>query len=469
MYLKSKFITWLLLITVIFAFSGCGAKEDTKETNLEVTAQWLQEKVPNPQYGSVGGEWLVFGLARSSADVAAEYFDTYYQNLENVVSEYEGVLDSRKYTEYSRTVIALTALEKNPEDVCGYNLLAPLANFEKTIFQGMNGPVFALLALDSGDYEVPVLEGEGIQANREMYIEYILEHEVSGGGWSLAGGTAEVDMTAMVLQALAKYQERENVAEATKRGLAFLSSQQMENGGFSAYGAECSETVSQVIVALTELGISLDDARFVKGGHSLKDHLLLFMTEEGAFSHTLEADADLMATEQAFYALTALERAEQGRSSLYRVNSKDAVSKASAEESKELVCTLEINCEKILEQMDDVAEGKRAYIPKDGIILEKTQIAFEEGENVFDVLCRVCKEAGIQLEYSWTPVYDSYYIEGIQYIYEFDCGGQSGWMYQVNDVFPNYGCSSYEVKPGDEIVWCYTCDGLGNDLGPKME
>lgn len=322
MKIKLKLRILILLMTMLFSIGGCGVKEDVQKIDLGATAQWLQETVLNPMYGSVGGEWLMLGLARSSAEVSEDYFEAYYQNLENVLEEYDGVLDERKYTEYSRVILTVTALGKNAEDVAGYNLLVPLANFDKTIFQGMNGPVFALLALDSGDYKIPVLEGEGIQASRELYIEYILEKESPDGGWSLAGGAGEIDMTAMVLQALAKYQEDESVASAIERGLKFLSEQQLENGGYIAYGEESSETVSQVIVALTELGISLEDSRFVKKGNTLKDNLLSFVTDEGAFSHTLDGEANLMATEQAFYALTALERAEQGKTSLYRM--KDA-------------------------------------------------------------------------------------------------------------------------------------------------
>ena len=70
------------------------------------------------------------------------------------------------------------------------------------------------------------------------------------------------------------------------------------------------------------------------------------------------------------------------------------------------------------------------------------------------------------MESKWTPMYNSYYIEGINQLYEFDCGDKSGWMYSVNGWYPNYGCSSYEVKDGDKIEWRYTCD-LGSDVGDK--
>ena len=130
-----------------------------------------------------------------------------------------------------------------------------------------------------------------------------------------------------------------------------------------------------------------------------------------------------------------------------------------------LTCTITIRCDTILDNMGDLTEGKNQYVPANGCILATSTLTFEEGETVFDVLKRACALAGIQLEYSWTPMYNSYYIEGINHLYEFDCGNESGWMYKVNGWFPNYGCSAYTLEDGDAIVWCYTCQGLGADVG----
>ena len=130
-----------------------------------------------------------------------------------------------------------------------------------------------------------------------------------------------------------------------------------------------------------------------------------------------------------------------------------------------LQCTIEIRCDTILNNMDNLQEGKSSYVPANGKILSLSTIEFKEGETVFDVLKRACDLAGIQIEYSWTPMYNSYYIEGINNLYEFDCGNESGWMYKVNGWFPNYGCSSYIVQDNDSIVFCYTCKGLGADVG----
>lgn len=129
------------------------------------------------------------------------------------------------------------------------------------------------------------------------------------------------------------------------------------------------------------------------------------------------------------------------------------------------VCTITIVCDTILNNLDNLEEEKAPYVPKDAVILPKTQVSFAEGDTVFEVLQKVCAAADLQIEYSWTPMYNSYYIEGINHLYEFDCGNESGWMYKVNEWFPNYGCSAYTLKNGDDIVWCYTCNGLGADVG----
>lgn len=129
------------------------------------------------------------------------------------------------------------------------------------------------------------------------------------------------------------------------------------------------------------------------------------------------------------------------------------------------LCTITIVCDTILDNLDNLEEGKAPYVPKDAVILPMTTVSFAEGDTVFQVLQKVCTAADIQIEYSWTPLYNSYYIEGINHLYEFDCGFESGWMYKVNEWFPNYGCSAYELKGGEDIVWCYTCNGLGEDVG----
>ncbi len=133
--------------------------------------------------------------------------------------------------------------------------------------------------------------------------------------------------------------------------------------------------------------------------------------------------------------------------------------------SSDMTCTIQIRCDTILNNMGSLTPGKEGYVPSNGIILRTTTVSFKEGETVYDVLSRVCSSHGIQMEASFTPMYNSYYVEGINHLYELDCGDQSGWMYKVNGWFPNYGCSAYYLEDGDSIVWTYSCNGLGADVG----
>ena len=133
-------------------------------------------------------------------------------------------------------------------------------------------------------------------------------------------------------------------------------------------------------------------------------------------------------------------------------------------ENSVLTCTVSISCAAILENFDRLNAEKADLIPADGVLLAPTAVEFTEGENVFDVLKRVCRENKIHMEFSETPVYQSAYIEGIGNLYEFDCGEGSGWMYRVNGEFPNYGCSRYTLADGDTVEWVYTCD-FGADVG----
>lgn len=131
---------------------------------------------------------------------------------------------------------------------------------------------------------------------------------------------------------------------------------------------------------------------------------------------------------------------------------------------EEFYVTISIDCLTILQNMDNLEKGKEKYVG-DGWILKTTKVKCKKGQTVYDILEQVCKAYSIQMENSYTPLYGSNYIEGIGNLYEFDCGNLSGWMYNVDGWYPNYGCSRYVLKAGEAIQWRYTCNGLGADLG----
>ena len=132
---------------------------------------------------------------------------------------------------------------------------------------------------------------------------------------------------------------------------------------------------------------------------------------------------------------------------------------------KTYTCTFSIECSTILNNLSELDPDKLELVPTNGVILAPTTVTFYEGESVFDVLQRVCKDNNIHIEFSWTPIYNSAYIEGIHNLYEFDCGALSGWMYRVNGWYPNYGCSRYQLADGEVVEWRYTCNDLGKDIG----
>jgi len=139
------------------------------------------------------------------------------------------------------------------------------------------------------------------------------------------------------------------------------------------------------------------------------------------------------------------------------------------EEPQPVTVTLEIRCDTLSQNMDYLeTPALEDWIPEDGVILARTEYKGTTDNTVFDALNTLCRNNDIHMEFSFTPIYESNYIEGIGYLYEFDGGPASGWMYKVNGWFPNYGCSSYYLGDGDEIVWCYTCRGYGADVGDDI-
>lgn len=261
-----------------------------------------------------GSEWLVIALARSGRDVP----DSYYDSVVKAVQSAKGQLSEKKSTEYARTILALTAIGKDPADVGGYDLLAGLADMDDVTYQGINGAIFALLALDSGKYDVPAAAEGGTQVTRDGLVAYILAQQLSDGGWALSGTSADPDVTAMALQALAPYRTGdETVDTAVDKGVQLLSDMQLADGGYSSWGTLNSESCAQVLIALATLGIDpVSDSRFVKNGLTVLDALLAYAVS-GGFRHTVDGEADAIATEQALCALTAYARLLDGKTALY--------------------------------------------------------------------------------------------------------------------------------------------------------
>lgn len=265
-----------------------------------------------------GSEWVALGLARSGREVPDGYYERIVEYVQANIDG-NGRLSRAKSTENSRLILALTALGYDVTDVGGHNLLAGLTSMSYLKKQGLNGPIWALIAFDSHNHTIPAGD-----VTREKLIDTILTAQLSNGGWAFSGEKADSDMTGMALQALAPYYKTNaTVKAAVDKAVAKLSEMQLADGSFYTYNTDGrtytnAESTAQVIVALTALGINPEtDTRFIKNGCSVLDALCGFAVDGGGFKHLADGDQNGMATEQGYYALVSYFRFLSGKTGLY--------------------------------------------------------------------------------------------------------------------------------------------------------
>ncbi len=292
---------------------------------LNATMAQLAATVTEPVFGTTAGEWTVLSLARGgyyAKDNA--YFSDYYDRIVETVNEtaasvnMNGALHKNKSTENSRLIVALSALGKDATSVGDYDLVeAYSANgFSWIKKQGLNGTIWALIALDSNNYET------SDTTIRQQCVDSILSLQHDDGGWSLMANktyASDPDITGMALTALYPYRDQPAVAEACAEAFACLSEMQHDNGTFASGGSECSESCAWVIVSTTTWGINPDtDSRFIKNGKSVVDGLLAhYKEDEAMFQHIIGAGSNAMATDQSCYALVAYNRFMNNQPALY--------------------------------------------------------------------------------------------------------------------------------------------------------
>ena len=334
-----------------------GSGEDTGYSEyLNKALANIKKTVPTPQVGSVSGEWAVLGLARGNTNVTNSYYDSYYDRVVAYVKaniNSKGQLDSNKSTENSRIILALTAIGEDPTSVGGRNLLTALNDLSYVKKQGSNGPIWALLAVDSGNY---------IYNYRDKLIDTILDERTEDGGWTHTGNTADVDMTAMAIQALAPYNDEDHpkVKSAIEAALTLLSGMQQNDGGFASFGTPNSESAAQVVVALSALGLDANtDSHFVKNGHSVLENLLSYEQEDGSFQHTTDGSGNnQMSAEQGTYALVAYDRYVNKAHTLYDMTDVVKREDASAQEVIDMINQIGYVDES---SYNAIAEARNAY------------------------------------------------------------------------------------------------------------
>lgn len=388
---KKLLVLLLALLTVFGTFTNAWAAElNRAEAVVSQTQKFLHEFIPKPEMGTLAGEWTVLSLKRSNADIPEEYYESYYKRIETKVAQKNGKLTENKFTEYSRLIVALTSIGKDVKNVGGYNLLEPLANFKNVIKQGINGPIWALIAYDTKSFEIPQISQKDQQNSRERMIAYILEKEITDdqgikGGWSMTGDKPDPDITAMALYALRPYISKDQkVKAASDRALDVLSKLQTENGGYISWGNENSESTAQVLIALTSLGIDPDkDPRFLKKDKNGKtssavDALLEFYTEGGGFKHVKDGERDGMATDQGLEGMTAYLRFKRGEKPLFDMtDQKASVIKAEGPKVQNKVQNIE-------DYFNDISAhwAKDTILKSKGFGINNNKKAFEPDKNI---------------------------------------------------------------------------------------
>lgn len=299
------------------------------DTVLSKVRRYILSKDTKPDYSSI---WNVIGLKRSGLYVPESYINLFYSNVIAYCESKDWQITRAKYSDYSKLILALTAIGVDARDVMGHNLLAYLSDYENVSRQGNNGTIWALIALNSNPaYEIPEDPSAVQQNSEELLVKKVVGMQCQDGGWTMMGTTGDSDMTGMAMQALASYYNKdgyEDVTAAIDKGLAWIEKNQLSSGGFGTMNTETSESVAQIITALCGVGIDCgEDVRFIKNGKWPMTGLFQYYMPEGGFMH-VAADAgnngggaggiiDGMATEQGLYATVAYRRFLDGETFLY--------------------------------------------------------------------------------------------------------------------------------------------------------
>lgn len=324
---RRRIIPVLLCMMLVLLGAGTAAgimKEEVRNAakGLRTALEGKDEMILNRQEilpaGSPQSDWAAMALALAGEK---DHYQVYAKNLETYVKEtYErnGSLSDRKATEYDRVILTVLALGRDPEQFGGADLVEDgIWQYQGGSLgdQGVNGWIYSLIAADAGPYEEP----QDAKYTREMMVEEILAEQNEDGSFGLQKGSADPDLTAMALQALAPYQEDSEVKAASDEALVWLSEHMTEHGSYVSYGEESAESCAQTVIALCALGTDpAEDDRFAKNGVTLLDGMEAFARNDGGYAHAQsDRESNFMASEQVLLAKTALLRLRQGEERLY--------------------------------------------------------------------------------------------------------------------------------------------------------
>ena len=452
---------------------------------------WVQTALPGMM--GKGGEWYAIALSQTGGRSPAGKYDL--SACRAALIEYVEGAKVRSAT--TRQKLALTLLALGGEhDFIQATMADSLGQ------QGVMSWAWGLHLLNNGC--------ESAAYTAAQVVETLLSLRKADGGWAITGDVADVDVTAMVLQALAPHKGEAEVAAAINDAVALLHARQLPSGGYASYGVENAESCAQVIIALCALGLEPNAA--------LLNALDSFRLGDGSYAHEQGGAYSESATAQAFLAQTALSRFNAGEGSIYLLDGgavpgemkttwgykpiaaaviggaavvvcivllllgkrhvKNFIAVAvmaavliaavymvdiqsagsyytTAVAKKDVVgtVTLSIRCDKVA--------GRASHIPADGVLLPETTLPIAAGDTVYTVLTDAARLHALHMEASGAQ--GMMYIHGICNIYEFDFGELSGWVYTVNGEKASVGADQYALHDGDQVAFCYTLE-LGKDL-----
>lgn len=409
--LKGRFVLVLLALLLLLQTVGvitlpnsvmASSSADESKAIAE-TAAYLQQLEGDPT------DWSAFALARAGKSINAAYLD----HLENQVKQKSGKFNSPSDAE--RTVLVIKAVGQDPAHFAGFNVVQSVYNYQDVAKSGTMGVIFGLLALDSGSYSVP----ETAVNSQSNLVDWLLEHQAEAKGWSyVAGEASSIDVTAMAITALSPYYAKNaDVKQAVDQGIAWLSSQQTPSGGFNEYG-ENSESISQVVIALTSLGMDPAGAAFTKTKNAI-DALSSYRQKDGGYAHALRASSNPMSTEQALQALVAYQLFKDKKGSLYYQI------KAAAEVSFRI-------------------EGPQSTLSQGSV----------KAVDVMEGLQKLAAQQNLPVE-----IIDSAYGSYVNSIQNVKAAGNDGWLYAVQRkhawIYPQVGMSEFALEPNDQVAVYY--------------
>lgn len=287
------------ILVIAMMLCGCGTKNlvDNIDEQTKKTAEYVKEKVPNPNISAIGGEWAVRGIAESGIEVDNSYFEVYYDTVRAKVKSQKGKIHEEYYSDYARVILALNAIGKDPKNVEGFDLTKPLEEYEELTKQGVNAVAYTLVAINECNVS---LEHE------QAYVKFLVKEMEN---MLTEQNKRDMDFISMGLFGLSFYQDDVTVKKVIEDSIKYLSNMQQENGTMGS-----CESTSEAIIALTQVEVNVFyDKRFVKKEGSLGESLMNYQVDKGGFLHMEDGEtADEMATEKALLALCSMKKMEKG-------------------------------------------------------------------------------------------------------------------------------------------------------------